>query len=111
MNKIFVLLSLFISQVAICQHCQKGDIKCDTVEEGKSLLLSNDIEGSTVDLSTKSENVDKPPCRNFDLSTLTKHSPSIFLAEAKGRLGNHLMAYTIIKALEATLGIQVCLFN
>jgi hypothetical protein len=90
------------------QHHQKeideASSSTKVVEKEPNL---NDIEKSSnvknVILTTDSS----PKCKMFDLTTFGKDNSSIFVIEAKGRIGNHLMAYTIIKALEAKLKIQV----
>jgi len=117
--------------IANCQHCQKDEF-CDSrqqqqqkqqiqpklqlqqhhqkeIDEASSSTKVvekepnlNDIEKSVI-LTTDSS----PKCKMFDLTTFGKDNSSIFVIEAKGRIGNHLMAFTIIKALEAKLKIQV----
>ena len=50
---------------------------------------------------------DAEKCVDFDASTFGRDNASIFVIEARGRVGNHLMAYTLIKAFQAKLNIQV----
>ena len=50
-------------------------------------------------------NIEKPKkCEN--LISINSDEPSIFIAHAQGRLGNHLMAFAIILALAKTLNIK-----
>ncbi len=67
----------------------------------------NDVENSSNVKNVILKTDSSPKCKMFDLTTFGKDNSSIFVIEAKGRIGNHLMAYTIIKALEAKLKIQV----
>ncbi len=48
----------------------------------------------------------KIACVNFEDYGFTDQSPSIFVLEARGRLGNHLMAFVSIMALQKVLKIQ-----
>ena len=43
---------------------------------------------------------------NFKDTNFGPESPSMFIIEARGRLGNHLMAFTTIMALQKAIGIQ-----
>ena len=80
-------------------------------------ILDQDVSGKVDDVdsggekstsqSDASEN-DAEKCVNFDTSTFGRENASIFVIEARGRVGNHLMAYTLIKAFQAKLKIQVC---
>ena len=82
-------------------------------------ILDQDVSGKVDDVdvdsggekstsqSDASEN-DAEKCVNFDASTFGRENASIFVIEARGRVGNHLMAYTLIKAFQAKLKIQVC---
>jgi len=53
------------------------------------------------------EEDNRPKCVDFDATTFGKDNSSIFVIRAEGRVGNHLMAYTLIKAFQAKLKIQV----
>ena len=124
--KCLVLLTLaFVT--SYCQHCQKEDGLCDLLDDEPSGHLVNkkpkildntktdrqsdydnqDLKQSVnIDHDTSSEDM-WPKCVNFNHETFGKDNASIFVIEAKGRIGNHLMAYTLIKAFEAKLNIQV----
>lgn len=39
-------------------------------------------------------------CTNFDVTKFTKENASIIVLEARGRLGNHLMAFTVLNSLQ-----------
>ncbi len=46
-------------------------------------------------------------CRNFDPAAFSASgNASLFAIEARGRLGNHLMGYTIVMALKKVLGVD-----
>ena len=130
-----LLLLLFLVGV-YSQNCQKdGFCNEDGKSDQKHPLYDNDQQdrdtessdiSSTVDIpyniesndakrvskqsdsSTKSVD-DLPKCHDFDPTTFGKDNSSIFIIEAKGRIGNHLMAYTLIKGFQAKLNIQVLL--
>ena len=70
-------------------------------KETKS-VIENDAKETQNDGSNM-----RQKCINLDETTFGKDNSSIFLIEAKGRVGNHLMAYTLIKAFEARLNIKV----
>ena len=44
-------------------------------------------------------------CVHFDASRFTSEMPSIMVIEAKGRLGNHMIAFTLIQALKKVLKV------
>ena len=99
-------------QPKLQQHHQEQKEK--EIDEASSSTKVVEKETNLIDIE-KSSNVknvilttdSSPKCKMFDLTTFGKDNSSIFVIEAKGRIGNHLMAYTIIKALEAKLKIQV----
>lgn len=45
-------------------------------------------------------------CVHFNLAQFTAESPSIMLIEAKGRLGNHMIAFTLVQALSKVLKVK-----
>ena len=121
-TKCLVLLTLaFVT--SYCQHCQKEDGLCDLLDNEPSghlvnkrqKILDNTNTDTQSDHDNQSVNIDHdtstedmwPKCVNFNHETFGKDNASIFVIEAKGRIGNHLMAYTLIKAFEAKLNIQV----
>ena len=119
------LISVIIV-IANCQHCQKDEF-CDSEHQEQPQQhksKENEETSSSTKVLVEETNLDKkenrnenkndiqtydssPKCHNFDPTTFGKDNSSIFVIEAKGRIGNHLMAYTIIKALEAKLKIRV----
>jgi hypothetical protein len=125
-----LLLFVFIVHV-FCEDCQKDGL-CDQNEKHHLYIkdqqhqeTDNSIKpdiSSTVDnvetndvahatkQSDSSSDDNSPKCHNFDPTTFGKDNASIFIIEAKGRIGNHLMAYTLIKGFQAKLNIQVNLY-
>ena len=45
-------------------------------------------------------------CINFEEQHFGHQNASVFVIEAHGRLGNHIIAYSVIRSLEKTLGVQ-----
>ncbi len=139
--KLLLQLFLLLFLVGVfCQDCQKDGLcaKAEKIEQQHHLYdsdqqhsdasIKTDISSTTdilsdvesndtthasknKDSSTKSVD-DLPKCHDFDPTTFGKDNSSIFIIEARGRIGNHLMAYTLIKGFQAKLNIQVLLiFN
>lgn len=50
-------------------------------------------------------------CINFDKSTFSKDNASIVVLEARGRLGNHLMAYTVLNSLRDEFKARAYIFE
>ena len=43
--------------------------------------------------------IEESKCVNWDPRRFTPDSPSLIVIESKGRLGNHLIAFTLVLAL------------
>ena len=72
----------------------------------KGLILVTLLTFSAGNQICEKESCSLKPCQNFQKSKFTSENASLFIIEAKGRLGNHLIGYTVIKALNKTLNIQ-----
>ncbi len=50
-------------------------------------------------------------CIHFDTSTFSKDNASIVVLQARGRLGNHLMAYTVLNSLRDEFKARAYIFE
>eukprot|EP00095_Tigriopus_kingsejongensis_P010181 maker-scaffold105_size367834-snap-gene-1.19 protein:Tk10181 transcript:maker-scaffold105_size367834-snap-gene-1.19-mRNA-1 annotation:"galactoside 2-alpha-l-fucosyltransferase 2" len=74
------------------------------------VFISLSIQGILTEESCPKETCDsEPQCQHFNPLTFSAKNQSIFVIEAKGRLGNHLIAYGLAVALEKSTGIQTYL--
>ena len=71
------------------------------------VYLINDICNGT-ELFCDKENCEskEESCQHFNINNFGSKNASVFVIESKGRLGNHLITYTIIQALQKKLNIQ-----
>ena len=65
------------------------------------IMISTTISGAT----PSQESLLPLPKKCFEVETFGPDSPSLFVVNAQGRLGNHLMAYAIVHALAFKLDI------
>ena len=69
-----------------------------------AIMISTTISGATPSQESLLP-LPKKSAKCFDVETLGPASPSLFVVNAQGRLGNHLMAYAIVHALAFKLDI------
>ncbi len=70
---------------------------CHSDDDGYCTQRSDDCVGEKV----------QKACVPFDKKSLfANDSRSVFVIEANGRLGNHLIAYTLVQALAKTLDVR-----
>lgn len=68
-----------------------------SLPEGEALGVGCDLQEDSSQLST---------CQHFDAVHFGSSNKSIFVIESKGRLGNHLIGFTLSQALAKVLKVQ-----
>ena len=109
-----VFVFLFLSYAQCIGNSQQTERRPSSMEESNKL---NDKEEQIAentcnkdDTNCSAINSDKE-CINLNDKTLGPKDPSWFVIVAQGRLGNHLVAYSVIKTLAKTLHIRPLIPN
>ncbi len=115
--KLAVILAflLLLAEFATAKECKAGGGGEQCSSKASDETKNTDDEPSPVvqesvqkqESQANGNNDDYVPqkCEVFDRSKFGANNASIFVVEAKGRLGNHLIAYAMVIALAKEMGV------